>query len=140
MSLEFPFEYAEVEGLGRLFYPVIVCQLRTTRGWHDFEFLVDTGADLTTLPAPILPILGFEKSKLRTGYTFGVGDIRVKTWEFSLPVKMGEVEFSIRASAVETRGEVTPLLLGRKDIFEERFSLTLDSQKKTTILKLNERV
>jgi len=54
MSLEFPFEYADIEGLGRLFYPIIKANLKTINGWQEFEFLVDTGADITTVPSHLL--------------------------------------------------------------------------------------
>ena len=57
MSLEFPFEYATIAGVGRLFYPIVYIELKTAFGWQEFAFLVDTGADITTVPAHILPVL-----------------------------------------------------------------------------------
>ena len=137
MYLEFPFEYARVKGIGRLFYPVVIVQLKTVVGWKDFEFLVDTGADLTTVPVHLLPVLGLSKSELHVSKTLGVGGIGVKTWEFDLSVRFGSLETQVRTSAVECKDDSMPLLLGRKDIFEERFSLVLDSARKVTIFKEN---
>lgn len=88
MSFEFPFEYADIEGMGRLFYPIVRVELRTTEGWRPFEFLVDTGADVTTVPIHLLPLLGIQKRNLKSGETLGVGGIVVKTWEFSFPIKI----------------------------------------------------
>lgn len=137
MSFKFPFEYAYIEGLGRLFYPIISVELNTIEDWKELEFLVDTGADVTTVPIELLSILGFQKSQLTRSTTLGVGGIVVKTWELKLPIRIGGRELVISASAVETKNDSMPLLLGRKDIFESRFSLLLDSKRKVTVISEN---
>lgn len=137
MSSEFPFKYAEIEGIGKLFYPVVQLEIKTIVGWTEFEFLVDTGADITTVPSHLLPVLGLEKSKLPTDSTLGVGGISVKTWEFQLQLRMGKIIIWANAGAVDTKDESMALLLGRKDIFEEKFNLLLDSKRKLTIISEN---
>lgn len=137
MYLEFPFEYATIPELGKLFYPIVHVELRTVIGWEKFEFLVDTGADITTVPTHLLPVLGLTKSKLRVRNTLGVGGISVKTWEFKLLIKLGQRKLSILASAVESKNDSMPLLLGRKDIFEDKYNLLLDSKKKVTQISAN---
>lgn len=137
MSFEFPFEYADLEKIGVLFYPIVQVELKTTYDWRAFSFLVDTGADVTTLPSHILPVLGIKKTDLKQGSTLGVGGYAVKTWEFSLPIRFGNTELLIAASAVEDKGGSIPLLLGRKDIFEEKYNLLLDSRRKMTIISEN---
>ena len=137
MFLKFPFEYAEIEGLGTLFYPIVKLDLKTIYGYKEFDFLVDTGADVTTVPSHILPALGIKKEDLKTNETLGVGGIKVKTYEFKLPVKFGNLELSVNATAVDIKGGSMPLLLGRKDVFEKVFGLEIDSKNKVTILKLN---
>src|SRR3989338_10723559 len=123
MSLEFPFEYAIIEGVGRLFYPIIHIEIKTTFGWHEFEFLVDTGADITTVPSHLLPVLGLNKKKLKVSSTSGVGGYSLTTWDFQLNLRIGKKELLIDASAVDTKDESIALLLGRKDIFEDKFNL-----------------
>lgn len=137
MSFEFPFEYANVQGLGKLFYPVVRFQVKTVWGWKEFEFLVDTGADITTFPSSLLPIFGINKKKLKTSVSGGVGGISVRLWEFTVQLKVGKLEFTAAAGAVETNGRHMPLLLGRKDIFEEKFNLLLDSKNKMTVISEN---
>src|SRR3989338_4262762 len=102
--------------MGRLFYPVVTIQLKTISGWRDFEFLVDTGADVTTIPSGLLSALGFVKGDLKTSKTWGVGSISVKTWELMLPIKIGKVDLLVHASAVDAESNTMSLLLGRKDI------------------------
>lgn len=134
-SLEFPFAYANVESLGRLFYPIVQLKLKTIFGWKEFDFLVDTGADLTTLPFTAASFLGINLSRLKQSKTLGVGGIFVPTFDITIPIKIGSFQLKIRASI--TKDKSTPFLLGRKDILEEEFSLLLDSQNKLTILKKN---
>lgn len=137
MSLKFPFEYAEIEGLGRLFYPIIKLDLKTVYGYKEFDFLVDTGADVTTIPLQLLSVLGIDQKKLKAGETLGVGGIKVKTWEFKLPVKIGNSDLEVMATAVDSKEDSIPLLLGRKDVFENRFNLILDSKNKFVELQEN---
>lgn len=135
MSLEFPFIYARVSGLGVLFYPVVRLQLKTIVGWKEIEFLVDTGADLTTLPQTILPLLGLDTEKLDQGEIRGVGDTSVPVHRLNLPLRLGDTK--IFADCWITKDRTTPFLLGRKDIFGEKFSLIVDSKRKVTILRKN---
>ena len=137
MFLEFPFEYAEIEGLGRLFYPIVKVQLKTIIGWREFGFLVDTGADVTTIPSHVLPVLGIKKNQLSTSTTLGVGGISVNIWEFQTLIRFATSEVLIHCSAVETKDDSIPLLLGRKDIFEKKFNLLLDSRRKITVISQN---
>ena len=137
MFLEFPFQYAQVEGGDRLFYPMVKIGLKTIIGWRKFEFLVDTGADITTIPTRLLPVLGFEKSSLKTNETVGVGGISIKSWEFALSIKLGRRQFIVAASAVESQDDSLPLLLGRKDIFEAKHNLLLDSKRQLTVITPN---
>lgn len=137
MSLVFPFEYAEVETLGKLFYPFVRVSIETIYEWQEFDFLVDTGADITTLPKTMLSVLGINERSLKRQKTQGVGGIWVEAFEIKLPVRIGSDEFLIHASIVNTEEEGLPFLLGRKDIFEKRFSLTIDSKNKVTIIKKN---
>ena len=137
MSLIFPFVYAEVESLGQLFYPFVRVSIKTIYDWQDFDFLVDTGADVTTLPKTILPVIGINEKSLKRQETQGVGGIWVETFEITLPVRIDSDEFLIHASVTNTEKEGLPFLLGRKDILEKRFSLMIDSKRKVTILKKN---
>lgn len=137
MSLVFPLEYAEVESLGKLFYPFVRVNLKTIYGWQEFDFLVDTGADVTTLPKTIIPVLGLKEKTLKKQKTQGVGGIFVETFETIIPIRIGKNRFPIHVSITNTEEEGLPFLLGKKDIFEKRFSLTIDSKNKVTILKRN---
>lgn len=133
--LEFPFYFAEVEQLGKLFYPIVYIQLKTHFGWQKFDFLVDTGADVTTLPYSFARTLGIDINKLSRGNTQGIGGIMVNTWNLSIPIMIGNDEFTIHASIV--KGNAIPPLLGKKDIFDKRYSLMIDSKRCLTAIHKN---
>lgn len=135
MFFEFPFAYIKISGLGLLFYPIVRLQLKTIVGWKEFEFLVDTGADLTTLPSTVLPLFGLDLKKLPKSSTFGVGGIEVTVRETAISVRLGGDEFTVKTAI--TQGNGNTFLLGKKDVFEKRFSLVLDSKRKVTVLKRN---
>lgn len=137
MSFDFPFEYATIADLGILFYPIVQLEIKTTTGWRSFDFLVDTGADVTTVPISLLSILGISKQNLPQSSTLGVGGFAVTTWEFRLPIKLGKLVKEVRASAVDSHRDGMPLLLGRKDVFEDTWSLVIDSQKHITRILFN---
>lgn len=137
MSLVFPFEYAEVETLGKLFYPFVRVSLKTIYDWQVFDFLVDTGADVTTLPKTIIPALGINERFLKKQKTQGVGGVWVETFETILPIRIGKDEFPIHISITNTEEEGLPFLLGKKDVFEKRFNLEINSKYNVTILKKN---
>ncbi len=69
--------------------------------------------------------------------TRGVGDILVHTLDTKLPIKIGHDTLLIHVSFVDSHEDSSPLLLGRKDIFENRFSLAVDSKSKVTRLRKN---
>lgn len=106
-------------------------------GWQEFDFLVDTGADVTTLPKPILQVLGLTASQMKRQKTQGVGGFFVETLETTIPIRIGNNEFPIHASITKTEGGSLPFLLRRKDILERRYNLEIDSKNKVTILKKN---
>ena len=137
ISCRVPFEYAHIPGIGRLVDPIVRFNIKTIAGWQEFEFLVDTGADITTVPVHLLPVLGLKKSELSINSTLGIGGYSIKTWDFKMDLKLGKIEFSVYTSAIETEDSSIPLLLGRKDIFEEKFNLLLDSKRKVTIVSEN---
>lgn len=136
--LEFPFEFAEVEGLGKLFYPLVQVEIDTVFGWKKFDFLVDTGADITTFSSAIVPFLGLDLSRLPKNSVTGVGGIKAIIRETQVSIRLGGSAFKIKASITQDSEEKGSIfLLGKKDIFEERFSLVLDSKRKVTVLKKN---
>ncbi|MBI2611718.1 retroviral-like aspartic protease family protein [Candidatus Gottesmanbacteria bacterium] len=132
--LEYPFEFIKVDKLGILFYPVVSIELLTIYGFKKFDFLVDTGADVTTIPSSVASLLHVNLNKLPKSITVGIGGVEVAVKETFLPIRIDKFNLKIRVNITEGG---SAFLLGKKDVFENMFSLRLDSVKKLTILEKN---
>jgi len=132
-AVEFPFRYVNLPLLGKVFYPYIPVYLRTIEGWKDFDFIVDTGADLTTLPRRAEEILGIDLGQCRESRAEGIGGTVIKTWETRIPIRIKDFELEIRCSITED--DKTPFLLGRIDLLDSRFSWCFEAQAKKIIFE-----
>jgi len=119
---------------GKVFYPLIPVSLKTIdKGWVDFRFVVDTGADLTTLPFFMAQKLGINLKNCLRGKAEGIGGLVVNTWETKIPIRLKGFEFVVSCSIVED--EITPFLLGRIDLLEKNFSLFFDCQRRKIVFQ-----
>ena len=131
-DLAFSYRYVYVPPIGRIFYPLITIGLETVdKGLVDFEFIVDTGADLTTIPFFMAKRLGLDLSKSRKSQSQGIGGIMVDTWITRLPLYIQKMRFVVRVSV--TADNKTPFLLGRVDMLDFVFSWNFDSRRKEII-------
>lgn len=132
--LEFPFRYVFLPSVGKVFYPYIPVFLPTVAGWKDFDFIVDTGADFTTVPHRMGQVLGTDLKKCKQSQVGGIGGAVVKTWETEIEIKIKNYPVKIRCSIAQD--DETPFLLGRIDLLDTRFSWHFDSRAKKIIFEL----
>ena len=124
MSVEFPFG-TKVISLGRIADPVIPILVRTQRGYLPFDFLIDTGADCSMIPASIAETeLGVRLSQCPQDLFFGIEGTGVRVYRGSLSLKIGT--HPLRVRCVFSTHEHCPLILGRMDVFRH-FSITFDN-------------
>ena len=131
-TLRVPLEGFHVRGVeGPLIRAVVTLQVRTARyGFRDIEFLVDTGACLTTLPVELAQELGipFPRRKVDVPVVTGAGRIRqvrhagrirvvVPTW--------GSEEFDWPCHYVEHEGRRLTPVLGLTGVLDD-LRITLD--------------
>ena len=64
-NINFPFQYDEFPEFGRLFVPIVKIGLNTMDGLVHYNFIVDTGADFTTLPHHMAYRLGLDLKKTK---------------------------------------------------------------------------
>lgn len=133
-QIAFPFQYVNLANVGKVFYPYVHVNLHTVQGWRSFRFIVDTGADLTTLPRYMAPILGIDLNKAKNSSTGGIGGSSIKTWETTIPIRIQTYELSIRCSI--TDDTQTPFLLGRVDLLEKHFSWYFDSRQHKIVFEI----
>ncbi len=133
-NFEFDYRYVHAPPLGRIFYPIITISLKTIdKGMVDFDFIVDTGADITMLPLYMADRLGVDLKKARKSQSLGIGGFLINTWITQIPIYIADTEFKIRVSI--TNDNETPLLLGRVDLLDTIFSWHFDSKRKKIIFE-----
>lgn len=131
-NFAFRYRYVDFPILGRIFFPLITLGLKTIdKGVIDFEFIVDTGADLTTLPFFMGERLGLNLAKAQKSQSQGIGGFLLDIWIVKIPIFIQNSEFKIRASI--TKDNQTPFLLGRIDLLDKIFSWNFDSKLKRII-------
>jgi len=126
MPVEFPLG-TKVISLGRVADPVIPVLLRTVKGYLPFDFLIDTGADCSMIPASIaIAELGVRLSQCSTETFFGIEGAGIHVYRGWLSLKIGR--YPLRVRCVFSPREHCPLILGRMDLFRY-FSITFDNRR-----------
>ncbi len=127
-KLLFPFQYSAIPYIGHIFTPIIPIKLKTVNGIAKFNFLVDTGADLTTLPHFMASRLGIDLSKEKQSVAEGLGGFRLKTWLVKVDLIFPDNKLTVRASITDENS--TPFLLGRVDLLDIIYSWNFDAERK----------
>lgn len=126
MPIEFPIG-TKVISLGHVADPVIPILVRTTRGYLPFDFLIDTGADCSMIPAAMAETeLGIRLSSCQRETFFGIEGSGIRVYLGALSLKIGP--YPVRARCVFSTREHCPLILGRMDVFRH-FSITFDNHR-----------
>ena len=126
MPVEFPIG-TKVISLGRVAEPVVPLSVRTRTGYVPFDFLIDTGADCSMMPAAIAQIeLGVDLAQCTQDTFFGIEGSGLRVFRGWIALKIGP--HPVRVRCVFSPREHTPLILGRLDVFQH-FSITFDNHR-----------
>ena len=126
MPVDFPVG-TKVISLGRVADPVVPLYLLTRHGYLPFDFLVDTGADCSMMPASIAETeLGIDLARCPQDTFFGIEGAGVRVYRGWIALKIGP--YPLRVRCVFSPREHTPLILGRMDLFRH-FSITFDNHR-----------
>ena len=132
-NFDFPFQYYFIPSIGKIFTPTIPIKLNTKKGLVEFQFIVDTGADLTTLPFYMASQLGIDLTRAKKSQAEGIGGFKVKTWLTKVELIFPKETVKVRASI--TNENSTPFLLGRVDLLDTFQSWHFDSKRKKIIFE-----
>ena len=124
-SFHFPYKKLRTD-IGVTPYPFVQVQILKDGKTVNSDFLVDTGADVATLPSYMAQELGIDLHKLGRSKSQGVGEGLVDTWETKIKIRIRDVEFKIRCTFVASNK--IPPLLGKLDFFSE-FNLYFDNER-----------
>lgn len=105
--------------------PVIPIHVLTKHGYQQFDFLVDTGADCSIMPASVAVDLDTDVTKLPKMYFTGIEGGNILAYVAKITVKITATPI-VLTCALSTQKK-TPFILGRKDIFSE-FNILFDNR------------
>ncbi len=126
--IKFSYQYKKID-FGVVFDPLIRIKVLTIVGWENYKFLVDTGADTTTLPFYLSKVF---KTKIDPSKRTKIGGIERKGI-FGYPAKirimLGKEELILRSHFIKS--DIVPLL-GRLDLLD-KLSLLFNSKKREIV-------
>lgn len=127
----FPYQTKIIDE-GKISVPVVTIELETIKGFWPFEVLLDSGADVTTLPLEPLAFYfpNFKKDPKKKTVIGGIEGKGVFAYPHTITAKLGNKKILLRCYFIESN--VDPLL-GRLD-FWDKFSIGFDNKKKQTII------
>lgn len=131
--LKFPYRYKKIDS-DQLVDPLVDLLVETSLGWVEMEFLVDSGADATSLPLSLAEELGISFARRKKVTMGGVEGKGVVAYPGEVKIRIAEEEIKVRCFFIES--EIMPLL-GRMDIFDQ-FNLIFDNRNQEIVFeKLN---
>lgn len=111
-----PMHSTNWQDLGFVFEPLVDLSVKTTTGYQTNQFLLDSGAVVSSLPRDWAEKTGQDLAFLPRSSFRGFGDTTSFAYRGEMLVLMGEKEVTV--PVVFTEGAGTKSLLGRKGFFE----------------------
>ena len=124
MRIKFPLNKKRTQ-LGLISEPVIPIHVLTKYGYQQFDFLVDTGADCSIMPASVAVDLNMDIMKLPRIHFTGIECGNVVAYMTKINVKITGTPIDLTCAL--SSQEKTPFILGRKDLFE-KFNILFDNK------------
>jgi len=131
VSIRFPYQYKRVD-YGQILDPQVLIPILTTKGWSASWFLLDSGADVTSLPLRLAKYLKTELVKERPVEVSGVGKGSVRGYPSKISIKINDEILPIRCYFIENLEIIS--LLGRLDVFD-KYDICFESSKKEVTFK-----
>jgi len=130
MSFAFPYKFRKFDNVV-IPYPEVTVSLKTFNGNQQFSFILDTGADITTMPSYMIQVLQIDPTKLAKSYSHGINSDPVSTRNASVIATIGATTFQLPVSFIDNNS--LPFLLGKEGLFDQ-FNIVFDNDRKETIL------
>lgn len=122
-----PMQNTNWQDLGVVFEPLLQLPVKTTTGYQSHEFLLDSGAVISSLPREWADRTGQNLAFLQRSTFRGFGGTTSFAYQGEMMVLLGEKE--VKLPVVFTEAVSTKSLLGRKGFFEE-YSIYFDHEER----------
>lgn len=119
-----PYNSKSYSGYGAVFEPEIKLKVKNkSEGYDEIDFLLDSGAVVSTLPINYAEILGKDTSNAKRIVLRGFGNKRTFGYMSNVDIKIRDNQFEI--PIVFSEGETTKKIIGRNGFFDE-FTVIFD--------------
>lgn len=122
-----PYKNTLYESFGFVQEPKVTMPLKTTSGYVDTTFLLDSGAVVSTLPLGAAHDTGVDLSKAKRITLQGFSGVPAFAYLDKITIKIGNTDFEFPATFTESSS--TTYILGRKGLFDE-FSINFDHEER----------
>jgi hypothetical protein len=112
-----PLRQTNWQDIGVVAEPIFALPVKTKTGFTDHEFLLDTGAVISSLPREMAEETGQDLAFLKRSTFAGFGNTRSFAYQGEMDVKIGSIEERVPVVFTESAG--TKSLLGRKGFFDK---------------------
>ena len=132
LLLKVPLRSLQYQTIGETYEPILDIQLKLPDGFHKYDFLLDSGATISSLPYEMAEKLSFDITTLpRIAFT-GYGNSTSFAYQGSMTIQVGNSESLIPVVFTESSG--SKFLIGRKGFFEN-YSITFNHKDNTIEIK-----
>lgn len=122
-----PYKNTLYESFGFVQEPKVTMPLKTTTGYVDTTFLLDSGAVVTTLPLQAAKDTGVNLANAKRITLQGFSGVPAFAYLDKITIKIGDGEFEFPATFTES--SATTYILGRKGLFDE-FSINFNHEER----------
>ncbi|MBP9670450.1 hypothetical protein KBD75_03555 [Candidatus Woesebacteria bacterium] len=120
-----PYKNTLYESFGFVQEPKVTMPMKTTQGYVDTTFLLDSGAVVSTLPLQAAHDTGVDLVRAKRITLQGFSGVPAFAYLDKISVKIGNTDFEFPATFTESNA--TTYILGRKGLFDE-FSINFNHE------------
>lgn len=127
LEYKVPYKNTLYESFGFVQEPKVTLPMRTTKGYVDTTFLLDSGAVVSTLPLQAAQDTGVDLSKAKRITLQGFSGVPAFAYLDKITVKIGNNDFEFPATFTES--SATTYILGRKGLFDD-FTINFNHEER----------
>lgn len=118
---------------GNVCYPGLVVEVWIpSKGYQSFEFILDSGADITMAPRGMAKLVGVRLPRKADTWIYGIKGQKMAGYKGELKLRINGEEFGVKC--LFTKSDKTPFLIGRVDFFS-LFNVHFDNRNAQIILE-----
>ncbi|MBO3842102.1 MAG: aspartyl protease family protein [Candidatus Brockarchaeota archaeon] len=130
--MKFPCQKEKSSLFGEIYRPIVELEVETRAGWITLLAYIDSGADISILPASFLKAFGVTVEEEEIREIRGIGGAKVPVIMKDVRMKIGELTFNSKIAIALI--EDVPYILGREGVFD-KFEICFRQKEKIVEFK-----